>query len=414
MANKAVVLGAATVAGLYYFSERGKEAAVQKELQEERQRQHEREEQWAHRMKEEEESRKTGNKNNIFGSSASAMIEFSRYARFMARDQLLDLLRDIRDAAKKRFAADLYLANVHLPLLKGQDQDTNSPEEIVFGAALALGDEAVLRMLFEEEIILWSPTLAVTNLTLKSITFIRKQFDDFAKRRNLLADLGLPNGNANQTAQVDLDLIMMILHRIVFKPSSDAFLMPFEVESHYQLLTCKALALGFGLRVEAAISYKNRTFGPIGPHQLYRINYMRDSKAKHFQGGECWLMNFSGGFSVPAEFHANCFRWHPSRDPKPSKDGAVFPIKEEHQNLAAKLLSRLMSMRTADEASLRLRGTGEVMTTARLIGHVSTELISIGSGLDGMFLSSVRDDTIKLIEKNTASVAANLKAQLGA
>lgn len=150
MANRAVIGAVAVGAGVYAISETLRERRCQLEAEEEKR---EREDLLKARTRRIEEDLRRG-------EGKDTRMFFEVEALMLHRKHLWAILEHIRKNADRRKDARLY--GIHLPLLEDKSK-TNSLDEIVFAAALALGDENLLQDLFQQEKIQVSTTLPLQN-----------------------------------------------------------------------------------------------------------------------------------------------------------------------------------------------------------------------------------------------------------
>jgi len=357
MANKAV-LGVATVltAGfaaneLYKdFKCKQEEKAERQHLEDilEQRQQAEEERRERNTYKQQQENRKEQRQED--GNPGGRLSLWN--SRLQSEKILLELLKTIREKAISEFGErNGCLRGLHLPLLnKPGASESNSVDEIVFAAAVALGDDSVIEAAIEEGIFERTPEMILVKLEKQSIDFINKEFQAFFQNRKAFG-----RESSVPLCKMPMDWIRYAFLGTVLS-NGEARVWP--TCAPLSSVLCKSFALELklwekllGFHAIAKSQFKSKLL--LEPN-IVRYSFNNKKKKRLQAQVEFFLLNFLGGFSVPWEEQRRGGNSVLVKFREATCQNPIVVATEKHRSSAELLMGGLQAMRITEEASSRL------------------------------------------------------------
>jgi hypothetical protein len=369
MANKTVLLTAALATALYAANETMKDSLCRQEELEEKERIEARREEITHRDEE----------------RASEGL-FHLLTALGRRLNLLELLKRLRRLAYRPNPS------LHLPLLNADDE--NSIDQIVFGAAVALGDGELIEMALQRQIIRSDPALPLTKLTQKSVGLIRQVLNAYKTTHLPGTSVPLPLVDVDSIGTMVSFSLNYTQPHVVFLSTPRQGLM---FKRHLEALGYCAETLG--LHLFPADAYKViRTRGSV--HFMYQRKKEKNMHILRARPSEqLFLTNYKGDFRITF-----------ARDEEGNATGQSLECLANnitpHQpsSEAMEWFAVLSAQRVAAEAGKRLDHFQRQ--------GVSIEHLAVSSGLEGTMLSDMRTSSHDMLNQNRTQLLATLSKQI--
>jgi hypothetical protein len=412
MANKAVLGVAALGVAAYSLSEYEKERSVKREEEEARQAKEDRIEELMQRQMEAEmkkKGRRTRRRNGNGeddGSDFESEMDFQMELTHKIDQVLFDLLLGIEANAQERHNKDDREASLCLPLMSSSKR--NETGEILLGAALALGDEDLVRGASLR--VSHSPGLGLTKLSTESLKRIANAFrslgDSHCNASFSLNDFSFDDimplvsmGALNKKAQRGEPMIINL------RNTCDARKAP--------NLKILADSLGLYLLPEGVLDYEIKGSFPSLKVKYTMALRWTGGQTEYFPAkGGLYLSNFIGNFTVPASVDRDMF--HTSRSVSWNLSGVSVSqsvrVSTPKRDGACDLLSRMIASRTANIAAERLT-TLAAKSDDR---GVSFEHIAAECGYDGDLLRQLVEGDTAMLSNNETKIGKLIAAKLEA
>ena len=332
------------------------------------------------------------------------------------RDLLIELLQQIRHKAlQRRSSLAGNLRGLQLPALGNGCE--NTPDEIAFAAALALGDSVILRELFARKIIKSSPDLVLATLNHSSLELIRTQFCHRFESVKATTRSALPVSKLNSDIVHEFVMVMKSLQEDHTKPFLFEFggtpLVAAEIE---------VLATEMGLFV-----FPTDSFGET--HSILRdgtgfTRYHFDRRLRRRSSTSSrYVTNFPAAsldFDVPFVCQGSTSIMHDrggidiiyDRGSIEIARGKVFrpkPPCRNNVNACLQLIIAFTFSQYVEVAMRRLEALGRGMSESE---RISVEFIAVASGGGIQALKFIRSEYLEMMENNKEKLETSLTQRL--
>ena len=417
MANRAVIGGAALAVGVYTVNERIKERRVQEEEKEYRQRLEDIElERLRRKLEQEMKKKSSSSKRRQKGSQGINHSEENylddedevwRTYHEIFDDFLFKTVHAVEEAVKEEKKKQT-ARHLPLPLLarSGVNNEENSNEEILVGAALSLADYDIIQSTMMR-IPSLCPGLGLAKLSEQSIKLICRTFVDEANRNCPFDDYS--------------DIREMFHLGALSKEAHNGEPVVFPITTpRNNLQDFLDLVHSLDMYVISENKFTSGITGKVGKPNL-RLKYALTSRSKdNFvgRGEKAFLCNFESSFSLPAYTTPDGNISFAFTSIKIVNDGnRKTVIKKPRQQKAIKILASYTATKTVKTAAVRLRkllscrqqnSDGGIGTSSGIsLAHIATEC-----GASCEILQDLIDNDIALIEGNTIKIIDVISSKL--